>query len=513
MATGLLGHRKAATAHGPNNPQKGSGRQGGTGDRHKRGEFGTITHYATDTHTATVRTEHGALIPGVPRLRSTPGEVVPLAVGTDVLVSHDYGPPIIMGVLTIPAGNNANTSSYSVTDEEGFGGEGLNKASIPAGNYRNAAEPRDLIPGDWSQVGEEGNLFALLGGGTNVMRSSAVAQIRTHLINDLVEIISRNFRHVTDMGEFKIENNDGRINMSFRGGTDQRSEAGPDEENWTIRMDLGATGDLFNLEFTTPQGQTLFKFHVDAEGGCEIFGINGINLASGSRIGGGHTEEHEGDSANSVGGSRTANTLGDAENNVGGNLTEDIGGDVTSTIGNDWRTQVLRDVAIGAGRAMAVTVQGPEIPGGTAMTYDIENGDWVVDIGGPSSPLSGFSMSTFTGDIKHASTSGGVISNETLAGFIENRSLGFKASTFSLPDSVILGGETIVSHLVKWEELFSYLTSLHIALDSHAHLIPSTAFAGLIPVTGATAQPIVPIGAPLAGLLATFRSLVAGVSS
>lgn len=499
----LLGHRKSATARSNNNPQSGSGRQGGTGDRSKRGEFATVTYYASDNHTAIVRTETGRVHNGVPRLRSTPGEVVPLPVGTEVLVSYDYGPPIIMGVLTMPASNNSETSSYSITDEEGFGGEGLNKTTVPSGNFRNAAEPRDLIPGDWSQVGEEGNAFALLGGGTNVMRSSSLAQIRTHLINDLVEIISRNFRHVTDMGEFNITNDDGRINMSFRGATDQRSEAGPDEENFTIRMDLGAIGDIFNLEFTTPQGQTLFKFHVDAEGACEIFGINGINIASGSRIDGTHTEEHEGNSSRTVGGSRTTSTLGDTTTTIGANLTEEISTDVITTIGNDWRTQVLRDVAIGAGRGMSVTVQGPEIPGGTAMTYDIENGDWVVDIGGLTSPLSGFEMKTFTGDIVHESTAGGTLLNATLAGFINNQSLGFNADTSFLPDSVVLGGPFLVSHVVKWEELFAYLSALHIAIDLHTH-----------PVTGpVSGPPTVPVGSPLQGMLATFRSLVAGVAA
>ena len=71
------------------------------------------------------------------------------------------------------------------------------------------------------------------------------------------------------MGITQVTNEEGRTNMSFRGGSDQSTETGSDEEKWGIRFDLGAKGDVFNFELTTPLGQVLFRIHVDADGACE----------------------------------------------------------------------------------------------------------------------------------------------------------------------------------------------------------------------------------------------------
>jgi len=530
--TGILKHSKSATRQSGKSPQKGEGTFGSTGNRVKKGVYATVVKYDSDTHAAVVRTENGDVMPGVPRLRSTPGEISPLPGGTQVLIGFDYGMPIIMGCLSLPADNNKNASSVSVSEVSGFGGEGLNKAEIPAGNYRAASEPRDLIPGDWAQCGPDGNAFALLGGGANVMKSGALAQIRTHLINDLVEVLSRNYRMITDMGELTVKNDDGRVNMCFRGGTDQRSETGPDEENWTIRMDMGAIGDVFNLEFTNPKGQTQFKFHVDAEGACEIFGLNGMTLASGSTKDGTHNEEHMGESTSTFGANKTTDIAGSATNTVGVDHNLDTGGNVVQTIGVDWRNSVLRDVAIGAGRNMRVSVQGPELPLpgafssitnryapvlpqplANALSFDIQQGDFFIEVGSAASlpTIGNYLVKTWHGDIIHEATMPGrTIKNQSLTGYIENRSLRFTAATNGLPDSVILGGDVPLAHVVKWEQLISYLSALHSAFDTHTHF-SGAQFAGFIPVTGLTAPPIIPI-TPLSTMFPAFRSITTAVA-
>jgi hypothetical protein len=445
---------------------------------------------------------------GVGRVRTNPNEVAPLAPGTEVLVSYEYGAPLIMGVINVPASDHADTTAFNVTDVEGFGGSGgINQTTrTGVGNYRGAREPRDVMPGDWAQVGTEGNTIATLNGGVNVIRSSTLAQIRTHLINDLVEIFSRNYRHITDMGEFSVFNDDGRINMRFRGATDQRSEAGPDEENWTIRFDMGAEGDILNFELTTPQGNTLFRFHVDAEGRCEIYGVNGVDIGSGARAGGSHTEEHTGNSQRTVEGNRVTTTMGDETRNIEGNNTTEVSSDYVINAGNDHRTQTLRDYAVGCGRNMNVAVQD-------TLTYDIEEGGWTIDIGSITSTNAGYTLKTFGGPIKMESQLGGDIELSSLLGHIKTQSQDIKVVT-ALPDSVILGGEALVSHVVKWEELVAYLTALHTALDLHIHTEPGTSVAaGVLPVTGVSGPPAVPIGAPLAGTFVNFRSLKVGVDS
>ncbi len=498
----------------PDDPQRGSGRHGGTGDRFKSGEHATVIAFDSNTFSSTIRTERGAVKKGVPCLRSSPGELAPLPVGTEVLVSYEYGLPIIMGCLSLPSTNNENTPTHSVSDVDGYGGQGLNKSNLPEGNYRRPGEPTDLIPGDWAKVGADGNSFALLGGGTTLVKAGPLSQMRFHQINDLVELLSRNFRHITDMGEFNVTNDDGRINMSFRGASDQRNEAGPDEEHWTIRMDAGAVGDIFNLEFTTTKGQTLFKFHVDASGHCEIFGVNGVNIASGSRNSGTHTEEHSGDSTSSVGGNRSTTVQGTETRAYGNTVTETIGGNYESTINNDLRQVAIRDMSLSAGRTMFLNVLGSAIPVSPAATFDIQNGSWEINLGQPLSiPFtSGFNLTAHNSDIKHKIIGPGDIINETRLGRVIDTSLAHFIDTSSIPNSIVLGGSTpIGENIVKWQSLVLYLQALHAALNTHVHPITGTATAGPFPVVGVTTPPL-PIFDALATMFELFRSKVALVT-
>lgn len=499
----------SATPRDPNSALHGESRHPGTGDRFRRGELGTVIEYHSDRYTAKVRTERGRVLTGVPRLRSMPGDVAPLSPGTEVLLSFDYGFPIIMGVLAMPAQRGTTEGSpFSVTDQDP---DGPSQSRLEVGNFRGPNEPTDLVAGDQAFIGQEGNSIGALTGGTNVMRSTPLSQVRTHSIGEMVEIISRNFRHVTDMGEMSISNTDGRVNMSFRGGTDQRSETGADEENWSIRMDLGSEGDLFNFELTTPRGQTLFRFHVDAEGHVEIFGINGVDLQSGTRTGGQHTEDHSGDSTRTVRGNRASRTTG-SETRSAGSVTQSIDNDHVLSAGNDILTSALRDVTVGAGRNLFFSVQGGG-DGENAVFYDVNSGDWLVDIGSSTNQNGNYHVRTVAGDMSFESTLGGDFTVSTQTGNILTESQQVKLST-SQPDSVILGGNSLASHLVKWEELQRHLLQLYRALDTHTHNIPGTATAAaMFTVTGSTGVPTVPIGSPLQSDINNFKSTKAGVSA
>lgn len=503
VAMSLLSRGKSAAPQDPNSPLRGEGRHPGTGDRQRRGEFATVISYQTDRYTAKVRTERGRVLEGVARVRSFPGDVTALTPGTEVLISFDYGPPIIMGVLAMPAERGLSEGSpYSVTDESP---DGFNTSSNEVGNFRAPNEPLDLVPGDQAFVGQEGNSVGALSGGVSMIRSTPLAQVRTHAVGEIVEIISRNFRHITDMGELNIINDEGRTNLSFRGGSDQTNETGADEENWGIRLDLGAEGDLFNFELTTPRGQTLFKFHVDAEGHVEMFGINGVDIQSGNRSGSGHTEDHSGDSARTVRGSRSSITTG-SETREADSIAETVNNDYTLSSGNDVTFAALRDVTVGSGRNMYITVQD-------GVSFDVSTGDWLADIGSPTGASAKFGVTTVSGDMSFESTLGGNFTVTTNLGNVQTTSQQATFST-SQPSSVILGGTALASHLVKWEELQQHLQQLYNALDTHTHLIPGTATAaGIFTVTGNTGLPVVPIGAPLIGDIIRFKSTKAGVSS
>lgn len=504
-------HKATPSDHEAMSPA--GGRHGGVGDRHRHGETATVISYQSDTYTATVRTNKGRILKGLPRLRSSPGDIAPLEQGTEVLINYDYGAPFILGVLASPAGRPTDVSKHSVTDVEGFGGQGLNKSDeLTGGNYRLGSEPDDVMPGDWAQVGTDGNLLGVLAGGVNVIKSGALSQIRTHLINDLVEIISRNYRHITDMGEFTVQNNNGRINLRFRGASDQKTEAGPDEENWTIKFDLGSEGDLFNLELCTPKGQTLFRMHVDSDGKCELYGLNGVSINSGSQNGTTSSEETTGNKIRTVGGNHTVAIEGSDTCTVKNSVNTTVYNDLNTSAGNDVRTQALRDHAISAGRNMYVSVQGSLL--GDAMVYDIVSGDWVVNIGSAISPnpLSGFKMSTFSGDMQFESTAGGNYSISSLLGELKSTTRKATISTNMLPDSVVLGGGILASHLVKFEQLQAHLATLYSLLDTHIHVENGTAVAAGIPVFGVSGPPVIPFTPILSPSVLTFKSITSGVS-
>lgn len=496
----LIPRTPSATSNDPN--RTGASRLGGPGGQNRRGEYATIINYQADRYTATVRTERGRTLSGVPRLRSSPGEIVALTPGSEVLITYEYGMPLILGVLTVPATGNDGSEAMTVSEIADVGGNSTGASDITShGNFRLASEPRDILPGDWVQRGVDGNLFALLGGGVALMKGSPLAQIRAHLLQDLVEIVSRNYRHVTDMGEFTVTNTDGRVNMRFRGASDQLSESGPDEQRWTIKMDLGSEGDLFNFELCTTEGQTLFKLHVDSAGGCEIFGVNGVALTSGSRSGGRHVEEHTTDSSRSVTGDRDSITSGDELRQIGGSAATSVGSDYELSANNDIRMQAFRDNTVVAGRNMHISAQGDAAaPTGDALVFDVNTGNWVVNAGTTATPTGGIKMNTVSGAIDVKSTLGGNINLETMLGNVAIAAQTVKLNT-SLMDSVVLGGDSLISHIVKFEELQQHLTQLYTALDRHTH-----------PVAGTVASaPTVPIGAPLLGGMQAFKSLKAGV--
>jgi len=81
-----------------------------------------------------------------------------------------------------------------------------------------------------------------------------------------------------------------------------------------------------------------------------------------------------------------------------------------------------------------------------------------------------------------------------------------------IPDSVVLGGSVLSSHLVKFEQLEAHLKILYSLLDTHVHAITGSATAAGIPVVGATIQPVVPFSPLLSPSIFLCKSLTTGVS-
>jgi len=388
-----------------------------------QGFTGVIADRNPDTHTYDIEIAIGdgvAIRKNIGRMTQSPGDKQMLPIGTPVALSDEYGPTIIVGVLPYTSGREDNENRLSISGESNTGGNDPTEQRESGANYRTKNTPRDMGGTDWAQVGEEGNLIGVLGGGVNILKSSAFAQIRTHLINDLVEVISRNFRHVSDMGTSEIKNNGGRITWSFRGGADQLTEAGADQENWTIRIDLGAEGDIFRFELTQADGSSNFKFHVNNEGKLTVYAAQGI-------------EENCGTDRREVTlGTRTQDTKQNESLTVRGNQTEQVNGtrdthvgmSDTLNVGNDRTTSIMRHLTESIGGKHEEKVVGGNValmkPGDLARETTL-NAGWKIDIGNPLSganpaALAGFNLNTFMGDISNKVTTKGNLLYSTLLG-------------------------------------------------------------------------------------------------
>lgn len=388
-----------------------------------QGYTGVIADRNPDTHTYDIEVAIGdgvAIRKDIGRMTQNPGDKQMLPIGTVVALSDEYGPTIIVGVLPFTSGREDNENRLSISGESNTGGNDPTEQRESSANYRTKNTPRDMGANDWAQVGEEGNLLAVLGGGVNVMKSSSLAQIRTYLLNDLVEVISRNFRHVTDMGVSEVKNDGGRITWSFRGGADQLTEAGADQENWTIRLDLGAEGDIFRFELTQADGSTNFKFHVNNEGKLTVYAAQGMEENCGA------------DRREVTIGNRLQDTKGDENLTVRNNQSERINGtretvvamSDTLNVGNDRTTSIQRHLTETIGGKHEEKVVGGNValmkPGDLARETTL-NAGWKVDIGNPLSganpvALAGFKLSTFMGDIENKVVTKGNLLYSTLLG-------------------------------------------------------------------------------------------------
>lgn len=239
---------------------------------------GTTVNCDTNGHMYLVATAQGRV--AMPRKRAFPGDVGLIPNGTPVIVDYSLGEPYIDGIL--PPENprhDANVSS-SITGTSGHGGQDEVLSANLGANARGETDPNDLLPGDSVLNGPDGSKVGALHGKVGLLFGSALAQVRAFGDSDLVQIVSGLLHVITWMGESKVINEDGKTSFIWRGGSDQLSQTGADEEHYPIRLDVGHTGDLVRFEITTPRGQTLFSLHINGQGRCSVFAGGGFDVTN-----------------------------------------------------------------------------------------------------------------------------------------------------------------------------------------------------------------------------------------
>lgn len=338
-------------------------------------ETGVIKDYSPATRTYTVQLTSGRTPLEMPRIIRDPGDTSVLKRNTLVVVHDELGFPVIDGILPVAATNPTELSPARVSEIRGIGGEDpVYAPGDDAATHRQPNEPMDVLGGDWVQAGEQGNLFAALAGGVNVVKSSPFAQIRTHALVDMVEIFAKVYRHISSMGDFNIVNDGGKTSLIWRAAADQTTENGAGEENWTIRLDVGATGDLFNFEITTPAGNTLSRIHMSADGRLEFTGVGGIDFTSGT--GGTYREDIVGDKQSTIKGAATEVVRGNKVEQIRGQNDVQVSKTASFTVGDSKTEAIGRDAYTYVGGVIGTKIQGgvTPTPKNVAKKIEIING-------------------------------------------------------------------------------------------------------------------------------------------
>lgn len=372
----------------------------GRGKNSPRFERGVVVIYHSATHSALVKTDSGRSLRDVPQLTRGPGDYHHLQVGTSVVVSWDLGYPIIVGCLDF-AGAPQSSPTVSITGTEGFGDDDPIQPTTGANNYKPPGAPSDLSGGDWAHVGPLGNHVAVLDGGATLLGAPS-AQVRSLAGSGVLQLIARSLHAISDFGTWRTENDQGRTSFVLRAGASQTTETGLDEQHWTIRLDLGAAGGLFDFRVTEPEGRTLFRLHAGADGRVQIYGDGGVDVSTGSGGTGEMGHDVAGNRRTTIAGDDTSTVTGDHAQVVSGSKSTAVDRDRTASVGGDETLFAAGNLSVGVGgkEVHVVTGHGAAV----ALETRVVNGGWIVDIGNPAdgatlSPQAAFALRTHAGDV------------------------------------------------------------------------------------------------------------------
>ena len=320
-----------------------------------RWQLGVVVEYNSATHTSTVRAHAGQPLHDVPQMKPSGGSYDHLETGTSVVISWDLGYPVIVGCIDFVGPPQVAIAPPSLTGVEGYGDADPTQTTSGGNNYKPPLAPTDMSQGDWAHVGTHGNHVAVLGGGLTLV-GSPTAQTRSFGMSGVLQHVARRIESISDFGVSRVQNDQGRTSFVLRAGSVQATETGMDEQNWTIRLDLGSTGDILDFVIAEPKGRVLFRLHAGSDGRVQLYGDGGVDVSSGAAgvaetrhdvardrrtdVGGNDqvavhgvkTTTIDGDRTTQVGGTDTLIAGGDRVRSAIGSVAESVGGDAVSVV-------------------------------------------------------------------------------------------------------------------------------------------------------------------------------------
>lgn len=375
----------------PLRPPRGAGNRGSAGlarEGSPAWELADVVAYNSATHTAVVRTHAGRPLPDVPQIKATAGSYDHLSTGVTVVITWELGFPAIIGCIDLPGAVQSAIPSPSLTGVDGVGDDNPTQPTDGTNNYKPPSAPTDMTQGDWAHVGRLGNNVAVLEGGIAQI-GSPTALLQSLGPTGTLRTIARRLQQFTDFGQLTVENDNGRASLTLRAGANQTTQVGQDEQHWTIYLDLGAAGDMFDFRIADPDGRTLFRLHAGSDGRVQIYGDGGVDLTSGGNgtstmrndVAGDHAATVGGDHSHAVSGNATATVDGTQSTSVGGTSLRSVGGDATDYVGGNHDVGVSGDETAAIGGDRNTSILGKDttttVDGWTATTDGIATIDGV----------------------------------------------------------------------------------------------------------------------------------------
>lgn len=400
------------------------------------------------------------------QIKASPNDNTLLPMQTQVVVDYRFGAPYINGILPSEYAEVHEDNPANITDTDGHGGEDPAYQRNLRIGARAQGDPQDIMPGDAVLTSPDNSAVGALVGKVAVVRGSPMAQLRALGQQNLVHLMSGIFRHDTWMGTSEVINESGKTSYRFRGGSDQLNETGPDAEKFTIHLDVGDTGDVIDLRVTNLEGETLFRFHVTADGALDVYARGGVRQLGGSR-GAQHPHQYVGQHAVEVDGAHSLIVSGPHETSAD-SARHQIDNSRTTMVGLDDAKYVNRDESANVG------------------------GNSRREIAGSATQISSGNF-----DIRSTSGEGLISTKERLSMATDGPAVILAQSLrVNTPrgDSIELGDNALL-HAVMYEPLDAALQLLvqdylqfKQAVIAHVHPIPN-------PATTGTAPSLIPLGA------------------
>jgi hypothetical protein len=333
----------------------GLARDGSDSEGRPQWELADVVAYNSATHTSVLRTHSGRPLSDVPQIRATAGSYDHLPTGATVVVSYALGFPAIIGCIDMPGAVQTAIPSPSLTGVAGVGDDNPVTPTDGTSNFKPPGAPTDMTAGDWAQVGRLGNHVAVLEGGVSQI-GSPTAMLQSLGATGTLRTLARRLQQITDFGQLLVQNDNGKTSLTLRAGANQTTQTGLDEQHWTIYLDLGSEGDVFDFRIADPEGRTLFRLHAGSDGRVQLYGDGGVDLTSGANgtatmrndVAGDRAETTAGDHTHAVTGDSTTSVDGASSASVGGTAMRSVGSDSTDYVGGD------HDLGVGGDQTLAV---------------------------------------------------------------------------------------------------------------------------------------------------------------